>query len=46
MTANTYKKNTFKKKPAHVKGTAKPKRSFSWAVLKDKRWGLSFGIFL
>lgn len=45
MTANTYKKNTFKKKPAQIKGTAKPKRSFSWAVLKDKRWGLSFGIF-
>lgn len=45
MTANTYKKNTFKKKPGPVKGAEKPKRSFSWAVFKDKRWGLSFGIF-
>ncbi|WP_162416279.1 FtsK/SpoIIIE family DNA translocase [Cyclobacterium roseum] len=45
MTANTYKKNTFKKKSGPVKGAEKPKRSFSWAVFKDKRWGLSFGIF-
>ncbi|MDN3687817.1 FtsK/SpoIIIE family DNA translocase [Cyclobacterium jeungdonense] len=45
MTANTYKKNTFKKKSGPVKGAEKPKRAFSWAIFKDKRWGLSFGIF-
>ncbi|MBD3628326.1 DNA translocase FtsK [Cyclobacterium sp.] len=45
MAANTYKKNTFKKKAAPAKGKEKTKSTINWAVFKDKRWGLSFGIF-
>jgi DNA segregation ATPase FtsK/SpoIIIE, S-DNA-T family len=44
MAANTYKKNTFKKKEKPV---AKPKASrkkISFTIFKDKRWGISFGI--
>ncbi|WP_375584952.1 DNA translocase FtsK 4TM domain-containing protein [Cyclobacterium xiamenense] len=46
MAANTYKKNTFKKKAAPAGGSRKTSRSFNWALFKDKRWSLSFGIFL
>lgn len=46
MAANTYKKNTFKKKGAPEGGSPKTRRSVNWALFKDKRWGLSFGIFL
>jgi len=45
MAANTYKKNTFKKKAAPAKVKEKTSSTFTWAVFKDKRWGLSFGIF-
>ncbi|NHE59118.1 FtsK/SpoIIIE family DNA translocase [Cyclobacterium plantarum] len=45
MAANTYKKNTFKKKAAPAKGKERTKSTINWAVFKDKRWGLSFGIF-
>ncbi|SHN24422.1 DNA segregation ATPase FtsK/SpoIIIE, S-DNA-T family [Cyclobacterium lianum] len=46
MAANTYKKNTFKKKADPAKGKVKSRRkTINWAVFKDKRWGLSFGIF-
>lgn len=46
MAANTYKKSTFKKTSKIQEAPARPPRNFSFAFLKDKRWGLSFGIFL
>jgi S-DNA-T family DNA segregation ATPase FtsK/SpoIIIE len=42
MAANTYKKNTFKKKDTSSK--AKPTKGFSRGFFNDKRWSLSFGI--
>lgn len=44
MAANTYKKNTFKKKATTGKPDPKRKRKFNWAFFSDKRWSLSFGI--
>ncbi|MDO6438755.1 DNA translocase FtsK 4TM domain-containing protein [Cyclobacterium sp. 1_MG-2023] len=44
MAANTYKKNTFKKKETPGKPAPKSKRKFNWAFFNDKRWSLSFGI--
>lgn len=47
MASNTYKSNTFRKKEDPKKPTVKKKDSgFSWTFLRDKRIGLSFGIFL
>lgn len=44
MAANTYKKNTFKKKDNPRKTPSKEKFPVKRNFLKDKRWGLSFGI--
>ena len=44
MAANTYKKNTFKKKETPGKPAPKSKRKFNFALFNDKRWSLSFGI--
>ena len=44
MAANTYKKNTFKKKETSGKSAPKSKKKFNWAFFSDKRWSLSFGI--
>lgn len=44
MAANTYKKNTFKKKETPGKPAPKSKRKFNWTFFNDKRWSLSFGI--
>ncbi|WP_158858511.1 FtsK/SpoIIIE family DNA translocase [Lunatibacter salilacus] len=46
MAANTYKKSTFKKTSKAPEAPTRQRRKFSFAFLKDKRWGLSFGIFL
>lgn len=44
MAANTYKKNTFKKKETPGNPAPKSKRKFNFALFNDKRWSLSFGI--
>lgn len=44
MAANTYKKNTFKKKETPGKPAPKSKRRFNFVLFNDKRWSLSFGI--
>lgn len=46
MAANTYKKSTFKKNNKTPEAPTKQSRKFSFAFLRDKRWGLSLGIFL
>lgn len=47
MASKTYKSNTFRKKQTPKKAPAvKAKSKFSWAFLRDKRIGLSFGIIL
>jgi S-DNA-T family DNA segregation ATPase FtsK/SpoIIIE len=47
MASNTYKSNTFRKKEDPKKPPVKKKDSgFSWAFVRDKRIGLSFGILL
>ncbi len=47
MASNTYKSNTFRKKEDPKKPSVKKRDSaFSWTFIKDKRIGLSFGIFL
>lgn len=45
MAANTYKKSTFKKTSKAPEAQTRRPRRFSFAFLKDERWGLSFGIF-
>ncbi|MEX2513955.1 MAG: DNA translocase FtsK 4TM domain-containing protein [Cyclobacteriaceae bacterium] len=45
MAANTYKKNTFKKKDVTKKPPTRTKKPFNWGFFRDKRWGLSLGIF-
>src|SRR5690554_3421891 len=47
MASKTYKSNTFRKKQ-NTKRTPAPKTrsKFSWAFVRDKRVGLSFGIIL
>lgn len=45
MAANTYKKSTFKKPSKAPEAQTRRPRRFSFAFLKDERWGLSFGIF-
>ncbi len=46
MAANTYKKSTFKKPGKAPEAPNGRPGKFSFSFLKDKRWGLSFGIFL
>src|SRR5690554_1382715 len=47
MASKTYKSNTFRKKQNPKKAPAAKSRSkFSWAFVRDKRIGLSFGIIL
>ncbi|MEX2565761.1 MAG: DNA translocase FtsK 4TM domain-containing protein [Cyclobacteriaceae bacterium] len=45
MAANTYKKNTFKKKEVSKKPPTRTNKPFNWGFLRDKRWGISLGIF-
>jgi len=46
MAANTYKKSTFKKTSKAPEAPTRRPRKPLFAFLRDKRWGLSFGIFL
>ncbi|MBI1301077.1 MAG: DNA translocase FtsK [Alphaproteobacteria bacterium] len=46
MAANTYKKSTFKKNSKSPEAPVRQPAKISFSFFKDKRWGLSFGIFL
>lgn len=44
MAENTYRKNTFKKSPKTAPQAKVPGRKFRLGFLKDKRWGVAFGV--